>query len=319
MRSRASLGRVSTVFVCLLTVSLLIAVGLIAAMASAGASGTRGAGTSSSAGAAGLSRVNLRAPGGSTSRLQVALEGTNTVLRSSGVSGTGSSIPIAPSGAISLRTPGGALSLTPLGVVRGADVGQAGPGQRSVVFRGSAAATDTTVVPQPDGGVEISETLGSASAPSSFSWVVKLAGIEQLAPTTDGGVNIVEVAGPVAHTASPAIQAGSVETSPPGGEAQASGGQVPRPSPNSYPGSPVGPGVERAALPPCDPAASASANGGSGLDLGSLEPVLAVTCTTALAPTSEAEAPSVVTPTDLSLSSNAPVRKRPIGQMAGGD
>ena len=180
---------------------------------------------------------------------------------------------------ISLHTPGGVLSLTPLGVARGAEVGQAGRGERSVVFRSSAPATDTTVTPKPDGGIEVSETLRSAGAPGSFSWAVKLDGVEQLIPRSDGGVNVVEIApsaprpdAKLVSQAGPSAAAGQVSA---GGGPEGDGPRRPLAPPNSYPTSPIGPAGDGSVAPACDPAATGGARVtrfATGLD--SLAPIL---------------------------------------------
>lgn len=284
--------RIQVVGIAALVLAALLGAGLAVVSLSAADPGS-GRSRSRPVGVRDPTRIDPPAPSGSTSPLRVA-SGTDA-LASTGASGTGSRIPVAPAAPIVLHTPGGTLSLTPLGVARGADAGQVARGGRSVVFRSSSPGTATTVTPQPAGGVEISDTLSSPSAPSSFSWVVMLDGVEQLVPTTDGGVNVVEVAPSTSsppHLKPPSAEAGTGQepavSQPAGG-----GPQRPLPPPNSYPEIRLGPTGDGSVPLPCDLAAAATESAGtSGLrfaaSFSALTPVFLAGCSLAASSPSEA-------------------------------
>jgi hypothetical protein len=85
------------------------------------------------------------------------------------------------------------VSLQPLGVSPGASEARAASGG-GIQYRGTAHHVSTEIVNHGDGGVETIETLRSPDAPTTFSWRVSLDGVERLVPTSDGGINIVELA-----------------------------------------------------------------------------------------------------------------------------
>jgi hypothetical protein len=313
--------RIQVVGIAALIVAALLGAGLAVVSLSAAEAGA-GRGRSRPVGVRDPTRIDPPAPGGSTSPLRVAPG--RDALASTGASGTGSSIPVAPAAPIVLHTPGGTLSLTPLGVSQGADAGQVARGGRSVVFRSPARDTATTVTPQPAGGVEISDTLRSSSAPSSFSWVVKLDGVERLVPTTDGGVNVVKVA---ASTSPPPHL-----TPPPGGAgtghelaaAEPNGGRPRGPllPPNSYAETRLGPTGNGSVPPPCDLVASVTeSSGASGLSLAgsfsSLGPVFVSGCSPRAALPVEASS-AAVTSRALRPSLSASHVRTGKGGLAGG-
>jgi hypothetical protein len=203
-------------------------------------------------------------------------------------------MPVSPREPITLHMLGGKVTLTPLGVAPGAGAGQLVEGGRSVLYSATGRAVATRVLVPAGGGAEITETLGSPGAPSSFSWRVLIDGVERLVPTADGGVNIVETAGPTIIAPAGASQAGSPPAATRGGptpgvsHADAAGANPPAgetgrpaeplpPAPNSLPldagGAPEGP-----AGPPCDlattvPAGDRQASGGEAA-AGDLPPGL---------------------------------------------
>jgi hypothetical protein len=203
--------------------------------------------------------------------------------------GTGARIPLRAQDPITLQMPAGKVTLTPLGVSAGAEVGQIGEGGRSVLYPSTARSTTTRVLAQP-GGAEVLETLGSSGAPNSFSWRVLIDGVEKLVPTSDGGVNIVETAGPTIVGPTPAVTSGSGVSSSPAGDIQAAQSAPPSgaelssgtgtlpPAPNSLPLDAGGTPEGRIGAP-CDlastvPAADRPAQSGEAAAAASLPPGL---------------------------------------------